>query len=45
MKEQRNIIGRLIGLNQNFISIANAINTDRTTVSKEIKRNRFIESN
>lgn len=44
-KEQRNIIEHLIGLGKNFTSIANAINVDRTTISKEIKRNRFIKSN
>lgn len=44
-KEQRNTIEYLINLNKSFTYIANAINVDRTTISKEIKRNRFIKSN
>ena len=35
----------LIGLNKSFTYISKAINVDRTTISKEIKRNRFIKSN
>ena len=45
VKEQRNNIEYLIGLNKNFTYIANSINVDRTTISKEIKRNRYIKSN
>ena len=35
----------LIGLNKSFTYIASSINSDRTTISKEIKRNRYIKSN
>jgi len=45
VKEQRNTIEYLIGINKNFTYIGNSINVDRTTVSKEIKRNRYIKSN
>ena len=45
LKEQRNTIEYLIGLNKTFTYISNAINVDRTTISKEIKRNRYIKSN
>lgn len=45
VKEQRNNIEYLIGLNKSFTYISKAINVDRTTISKEIKRNRFIKSN
>lgn len=45
VKEQRNNIEYLISLNKSFTYISKAINVDRTTVSKEIKRNRFIKSN
>ena len=45
LKEQRNTIEYLISLDKTFTYIANAINVDRTTVSKEIKRNRYIRSN
>lgn len=45
VKEQRNTIEYLIALNKSFTYIANAVNVDRTTISKEIKRNRFIKSN
>lgn len=44
LKEQRNTIEYLIGLNKTFSYIANAIQVDRTTISKEIKRNRYIKS-
>ena len=44
-REQRNTIEYLINLNKNFTYIGNAINVDRTTISKEIKRNRYIKSN
>ena len=43
-KEQRNIIEHLISINKNFSYIGKSINVDRTTVSKEIKRNRYIKS-
>ena len=42
-REQRNNIEHLIGLNKSFTYIANSINIDRTSVSKEIKRNRYIK--
>ena len=45
VKEQRNNIEYLIGLNKTFTYISKAINVDRTTISKEIKRNRFVKSN
>lgn len=45
LKEQRNTIEYLISLNKTFTYIANAIQVDRTTISKEIKRNRYIKSN
>lgn len=45
VKEQRNNIEYLISLNKSFTYISKAINVDRTTISKEIKRNRFIKSN
>ncbi len=44
-KEQRHTIEYLIGLSKNFTYISKSINVDRTTVSKEIKRNRFVKSN
>ena len=44
-KEQRNTIEHLLGLNKSFTYISNAIKVDRTTVSKEIRRNRYIKSN
>ena len=43
--EQRNNIEHLLGINKNFTYIAKSINVDRTTISKEIKRNRYIRSN
>lgn len=43
--EQRNNIEYLISLNKTFTYISKAINVDRTTISKEIKRNRYIKSN
>ncbi|MDO4963841.1 MAG: IS30 family transposase [bacterium] len=44
-KEQRNNIEYLINLNKTFTYISKSINVDRTTISKEIKRNRLIKSN
>jgi len=38
-KEQRNNIEHLINSNKNFTYISKAIGVDRTTISKEIKRN------
>lgn len=43
-REQRNIIEYLININKNFTYIAYSIDVDRTTISDEIKRNRFIKS-
>ena len=43
-REQRNNIEHLIGLNKSFTYIGNSINVDRTSVSKEIKRNRYIKN-
>ena len=44
-KEQRDIIEQLIKYNKNFTYIANSIGKDRTAISKEIRRNRYIKSN
>ena len=38
-KDQRDTIEYLINKGENFTYIANAINVDRTTISKEIRRN------
>ena len=43
-KEQRDVIQHLISLNKNFTEIGDAIGKDRTAVSREIKRNRYIKS-
>lgn len=43
-EEQREIIQFLLNNNKTFTEISKAINVDRTTVSKEIKRNRYIKS-
>ena len=42
-KEQRNNIEYLINLNKSFTYISASISVDRTTISKEIKRNRYIK--
>ena len=42
--EQRDIIQNLLNLNKSFTYISNAIDKDRTAVSKEIRRNRYIKS-
>lgn len=42
--EQRNTIEYFLGINKNFSYIGNSVNVDRTTVAKEIKRNRYIKS-
>lgn len=44
LREQRNNIEYLLGINKNFTYISNSINVDRTTISKEIRRNRYIKS-
>ena len=44
-KDQREVIQILINKKENFTTIGNSIKVDRTTVSKEIKRNRYIKSN
>ena len=44
-KEQRDVIQILINKKENFTTIGNSIKVDRTTISKEIKRNRYIKSN
>ncbi len=44
-KEQRNTIEHLINNNATFTDIAESIKVDRTTVSKEIRRNRYVKSN
>lgn len=43
-KEQRDVIQHLINQRKSFTYIAQAINKDRTTISKEIRRNRYIKS-
>lgn len=43
-KEQRNTIENLLNKGYNFTYIGNAINADRTTISKEIRRNRIIRN-
>lgn len=44
-EEQRNNIEHLLGINKTFTYIGKSINVDRTTIAKEIKRNRYIRSN
>lgn len=44
-EEQRNTIQILINKQYSFTAIGKAIDKDRTTISKEIKRNRYIKSN
>ena len=43
-KEQRDIIQHLISSGKSFTYISNSISKDRTTISKEIRRNRYIKS-
>lgn len=43
-KEQRYVIQHLINQRKSFTCIPQAINKDRTTISKEIRRNRYIKS-
>lgn len=43
-REQRNNIEYLINLNKSFSYIGASISVDRTTISKEIKRNRYIKN-
>ena len=43
-KEKRSSIEYLINQGFSFTYIANSINVDRTTISKEIKRNRYIKN-
>lgn len=42
---QRETIQILLNKSKNFTEIGEAINKDRTTISKEIRRNRYIKSN
>ena len=44
-EEKRDIIEYLINTKKTFTYIGEAIGVDRTTVSKEIKNNRYIKSN
>lgn len=44
-KEDRDTIEELLKKKCNFTDIANQINKDRTTISKEIRRNRMLRSN
>lgn len=43
-KEQRSTIEYLINNGKTFTYISNSIKVDRTTISKEIRRNRFIKN-
>ena len=43
-KEDRNTIENLLNKNFNFSYIADSIKYDRTTISKEIRRNRYLKS-
>ena len=43
-EEQRETIQMFINKNERFTTIGNAIKVDRTTISREIKRNRYIKS-
>lgn len=43
-KEQRDVIQYMIDKNYSFSDIGKAIEKDRTTISKEIKRNRYLKS-
>lgn len=43
-KEQRDIIQYMIDKKYSFTEIGNAIQKDRTSISKEIKRNRYLKS-
>ena len=42
-KDERDTIQYMLDKGHNFTSISNAIKKDRTTISKEIKRNRYIK--
>lgn len=42
-KDERDTIQYMIDKGHNFTSISNAIKKDRTTISKELKRNRYIK--
>ena len=43
-KEDRSNIEHLLNEGKTFTEIGEAINYDRTTISKEIRRNRYIKS-
>ena len=43
-KEQRDIIQFLINKNESFSTISKSIDKDRTSISREIRRNRYIKS-
>lgn len=42
---QRNIIQKLISDNMSFTDIGNSLGLDRTSIAKEIKRNRYVKNN
>lgn len=42
-REQRNIIEHLISLSKTLTYIGSSVNVDRTTIAKEIKRNRYVK--
>lgn len=44
-REQRDIISQLLNQGKSFTYIGKAISKDRVTISREIKRNRYIKSN
>lgn len=43
-KEQRNEIENLLNKSMNFTSIGEALKVDRTTISKEVRRNRYLKN-
>ena len=43
-EEQREIIQHMLGKGDNFTKIGKSIKLDRTAISKEVKRNRYIKS-
>lgn len=44
-REQRDVIQHLLNQHKSLTYIGNSIGKDRTTISKEIRRNRYIKSN
>ena len=44
-REQRDIINHLINQGKSFTYIGDAISKDRTAISREVRRNRYLKSN